>query len=124
MGFQINGQDPPEGGHPRGNSAPVQYPQPTGSNGLGQPVGVVGRPFLELEWGRMNRAAWNWYMSFVGSAPSATLTQLRAFNAHKTGGAGWQDYSSAIMHQPRASGNAAGGAMTGVKILFTELVES
>lgn len=124
MAFQINGTDPPEGGHPRGNSAPVQYPEPTGTNGQGEPVGAVGRPKLEITFGKLNRTAWDWYMAFVGSDPSVALTSLQAFNAHKSGGAGWQTYSSAIMHRPTCTGNTTGGAMTGVKILFTELVES
>ena len=123
MSFQINSTDPPEGGHPRGNSAPVQYPEPTGLTGQGAPCGAVGRPRLVLEFSRLNRTAWDWYMAFVGTATSATVT-LQAFNAHKSGGAGWQNYSSAIMHRPTASGNTAGGAMTGVKIVFTELVEA
>jgi hypothetical protein len=124
MGFQINSQDPPAGGHPRGTSAGVQYPEATGNNGLGEPVGAVGRPSLVLSWSHLNRTAWNWYAAFVGTAPSVELTHLRVFDAHKPGGAGWRDCTSAVMHRPTCRGNAAGGAMTNVEIVFSELVFS
>jgi hypothetical protein len=122
VSFQINNTDPPAGGHPRGSSAGVQHPESTGENGLGEPVGAVGRPYLVLKWSILNRTAWNWYVAFVGSNTSATLTNLQVFDAHKTGGAGWRTCTSAIMHRPTCSGNAAGGAMRNVEIVFSELV--
>ena len=124
MAFQINNTDPPAGGNPRGSSAGVQYPEATGNNGLGQPVGAAGRPYLALKWNRLNRTAWNWYAAFVGTATSVTLTHLQVFDAHKSGGAGWRNCSSAIMHRPKCTGNVAGGAMTNVEIVFSELVFS
>jgi hypothetical protein len=124
MAFQINSTDPPAGGHPRGNSAAVQHPQATGNNGLGEPVGAVGRPRLVLKWRVLNRTAWDWYCNFVGDDLSVTLTQLQVFDAHKSGGAGWRTCSSAIMHRPTCSGNTAGGALTDVEIVFSELVFS
>jgi hypothetical protein len=122
MGFQINNLDPPEGGHPRGSSPPVEHPQPTGDSGMGRPVGAVGRPRLVLRWSRLNRTAWDWYVSFVGDALSVDLTHLRVFDAHKSGGAGWRDCTSATMHRPTTKGNTAGGAMTDVEIVFSDLV--
>jgi hypothetical protein len=123
MGFQINETDPPQGGHPLGNSAGVQHPVATGDNGLGAPVGAVGRPKLVLTWSRLSRVAWDWYCSFLeDGALSATLTQLNVFDAHAPGGAGWRECSSAIMYRPTCKGNTAGGALTDVEIIFTELV--
>ena len=123
MGFEINDTPPPEGGYPVGASAGVQHPEPTGENGLGIPVGAVGLPKLVLRWQRLSRTAWDWYCAFLADgALSVTLTGLTAFDAHKSGGAGWRECTSAIMHRPTCKGNAAGGAMTDVEIVFTERV--
>ena len=121
MAFEINSTSPPAGSAPTGESYSWDEPKPTGLDGEGRPCGAVGRPSVTIRFNRLSLTGWNWYLAFTGSAEYAELTSVQLWNPYKSGGAGWEVFSTnAIMHKPKTTGWKY-GAFQNVEIKFTGL---
>lgn len=121
MPFQVNGQDPPDGGVPRGPGSVLHKPQATGSSGSGIPCGAVGKWWFETTFNTINKTAAEWWLAILAGATYVSLTSFQVWNPYKSGGAGWQTFTSGVLHDITYSGTTYGGAYQSFRILVTEL---
>ena len=117
--FQINAQDPPQGGVPVGNSYFLRRPVAKGKDGLGRPCGAVGLPWVEFKLSKASFTVWDWYIALVGTSEYVSLTSIQTVNPYKTGGIGWEEFTGdrIVMHMPTYE-KISLGWMMGVKILI------
>jgi len=125
--FQINGQDPPAGGIPRQAGYTYHLPAPVASDGQGRPiVNTSELPWLELTFSRLNKAAWDWYCSFLASHKMyGAITSIRLLNPYSytiADGPDWVTYTGSYItiHKPEY-GDIEYGNFFNVKIIIRGL---
>ena len=121
MPFSINSSEPPDGAKPTGDGYLFKLPESQGLNGMGEPVGGIGYPEVEIRFERLSETGWEWYVNYTGTDLSANVTNLQVWNPFKTGGVGWETFSTAVMHRPEYE-NVSQGSYIGVVVRFTRLV--
>lgn len=109
-------------------------PEPTAVNANGKPVGANGYDRLIMRWGLMSETDLDWWLSYVGTSESVTLSDFVAPWPLSTSAVSGNDkhkvWGSGELHKPRITGGVHEGYGSGsetyyrdVEIEVSELVE-
>lgn len=122
--FEIGGVQPPVGARPVGGGFLPTFPESTGLDGDGNPVGAIGKLRLLISFEIVTEAGWNWWVAQLGGALYTTFASVNWFNPYKSGGAGWETWTGGgILHRPTFEAIDAGN-YHGVEIMLSDVMES
>ena len=120
--FEIDDVQPPEGARPIGGGFQPIFPEPTGLDGNGKPVGAVGAVRLILYFEVLGEDAWNWWIAQLAGALYKTFSSVSFYNPYKTGGAGWEKWSGGgKLHRPTFE-DIDSGNYVGVQVVLTDVL--
>jgi len=120
--FRINTTDPPDDCDPTGPGYKFILPEATGRDGVGNAVGAVGYPRVEIRFSLLPPEGWEYYAAFCGEDPSAWINMLELWNPYGPGGGEWQ-YFHGVMLRPTYAGTTWGDAYKDVTIRLDHLEE-
>lgn len=122
--FDIDDVQPPQGARPVGGGFEPIFPEGTGFDGDGRPVGAVGKLRIRISFEILTEAAWNWWVSQLSGASYVAFSSVSWWNPYKSGGAGWEKWTGGgKLHRPTYQG-IDGGNYLGVELMLTDVMES
>lgn len=122
--------EPPLNAWPVGYGGPaidapptVNWPQPTGVDGLGRPVGIIGKPWTEFGRNRIDETGYAWYNAFYGSSSNNyAQVKVNLYDERAQGWSVWEGYMWRPTHAGPVIAGVAGPEFTNFRVRITELV--
>jgi hypothetical protein len=110
-------------GAPRVDAPPtVNWPLPTAVDGLGRPVGAIGKPSTEFGRNRIDETGYAWYNTFFSGTETYVQVKVNLYDERTQGWSVWTGYMWRPTRAAPVVPGLAGPEYTEFRVRVTELV--